>query len=391
MSFDLSKIKKYNLCLGCGVCQSFTKDIQMFVNQDGFIVPNKETIENLNEANFINKVCPAINIDCVKRADTVFGKVTSAYEGWATDSEIRYHASSGGIITALCCYLLDTKKVDGIIQVKASVTNPMQNDVVISTSKETILASSSSRYSPVSMFKSIKQMIEKNNSTYAFIGKPCDIMTIQRIIKEIPEWEKRIKYKISLVCAGIPSFNATEYLVNRGKQGKDIQLYSLKYRGDGWPGKFKAVYSDNTEFQLHYNESWGEVLGRNLNFRCKICPDGVGQYADIVVGDYWNTKDGYPDFSERDGKCFIISRNTVGDSLLSEAKKNGVIYYHEIEVKSITAIQKYQSQRLEFAAYRLIGAQICTEHLLKISNLKFKINTLLRGVKVVFGTIKRFK
>lgn len=57
---------------------------------------------------------------------------------------------------------------------------------------------------------------------------------------------------------------------------------------------------------MTYNDSWGKILGRELGFRCKICPDGIGMLADISSGDSWNTKDGYPDFTEGDGKTFVL-------------------------------------------------------------------------------------
>ncbi len=64
-----------------------------------------------------------------------------------------------------------------------------------------------------------------------------------------------------------------------------MAIVSLKYRGDGWPDYFHAVWQDGSEFKLTNNKSCGKVLGRQVGFRCKICPDGVGMLADIAVGD----------------------------------------------------------------------------------------------------------
>jgi coenzyme F420 hydrogenase subunit beta len=45
--------------------------------------------------------------------------------------------------------------------------------------------------------------------------------------------------------------------------------------------------------------AWGEELSNHLQFRCKICPGGTGEFADVVCAGAWYGKDGYPDFTER--------------------------------------------------------------------------------------------
>lgn len=51
---------------------------------------------------------------------------------------------------------------------------------------------------------------------------------------------------------------------------------------------------------MSYNESWGNILGKYLQKRCKICPDGIGEFADIVCADAWHgDKSGYPNFEEK--------------------------------------------------------------------------------------------
>ena len=389
--FNLEKIKACQLCLGCGACESFCSDIHMIIDNHGFIIPDSNQNFTKKEDDVLSRICPGINIDCIKPNPTSFGKIISVFEGYSTDRQIRHKSSSGGIISALCCHLLQSGEVDGIIQVRKSPNHHMLNEVHVSTTTDDVLESASSRYAPVSMFKNIRQLMETNTSTYAFVGKPCDIMTITRILECFPEWKKYIKYKISLVCAGTPSFNATNTLIESGKKGRNIKPLYVKYRGDGWPGNFRVSYDDNSSFELDYNESWGKVLGRNLNFRCKICPDGIGQYADIVVGDSWSTKDGYPDFSEKDGRSFILVRTTNGINLIHSSQKANAILCTELNINKLKSIQPYQYQRLQYASYKLLGAKLCTGTLLKIRNMHFTAPTFVRGLRSLLGTIKRFK
>ena len=132
------------------------------------------------------------------------------------------------------------------------------------------------------MFDRIDELLSGSEERYLFIGKPCDVMALREYTKLHPEHKSRIEYWVSLVCAGMPSYNATRKLIARAADPTPV--VSLRYRGDGWPGDFKVSFEDGKIFRCSYNESWGQVLGRDVRFRCKICPDGIGQYADLVVG-----------------------------------------------------------------------------------------------------------
>lgn len=121
----------------------------------------------------------------------------------------------------------------------------------------------------------------------------------------------------------MPSYNASIKAINTfGNTSKPI---SLQYRGNGWPGYFTVKFEDGTISKMTYNESWGKILGKELGLRCKICPDGIGLLADISSGDSWNTKDGYPDFTESDGRNFCFIRTETGKELFESAIKDGYI------------------------------------------------------------------
>ncbi len=387
---DLKNIKRNQLCLGCGLCESLAADARMMVDKEGFIVPDADLIDG-NAGMVLRDICPAVNIDCIKPVGSCFGQIESVYEGWAVDPEIRHRASSGGIITAACCFLLESKKVDGIIQVRRSPGHYMHNEMHVSATRCEVMEAAASRYAPVSIFREIRQLLEKDSSDYAFVGKPCDVMTISRFLNAFPEYKDRIKYKISLVCAGTPSFNATATLIKRGMKSASLHPVDVRYRGNGWPGKFAVRYDDDSCYELDYNESWGAVLGRNLNFRCKICPDGIGQYADIVVGDSWSTKDGYPDFSEQDGRSFILSRTSCGEELIAGAAKSDYISVRSLDLDRLKEMQPYQYQRLQYASYKLTAAKVCIGRLIRIKNTHFSLFTLIRGFRSMVGTVKRFK
>ena len=108
MTFDLKKIKQYNLCLGCGLCEEIGKasGIKMALDKKGFYEPLYTQNLSKSACEQLSNLCPAINIECILNRETSYGKVLNAYEGWSTDDNIRRISSSGGVITSLACHLL---------------------------------------------------------------------------------------------------------------------------------------------------------------------------------------------------------------------------------------------------------------------------------------------
>jgi coenzyme F420 hydrogenase subunit beta len=53
-----------------------------------------------------------------------WGPVLAAWEGWASDDEIRHRGSSGGAVTALAAFALDSGAADGVAHIAARATIP---------------------------------------------------------------------------------------------------------------------------------------------------------------------------------------------------------------------------------------------------------------------------
>jgi coenzyme F420 hydrogenase subunit beta len=214
---------------------------------------------------------------------------------------------------------------------------------------------------------------------------------MKNLLMEFPKYKDRIKSFISIFCAGMPSYNAS--IMTWQMSGRTDEPVSLKYRGDGWPGNFCAKWNDGTDFQLSYNDSWGKVLGRQLGFRCKICPDGIGMLADVAVGDSWTTKNGYPDFTESEGRCFVMVRSSNGKDIMERAEKNGYVVRKSLDINKIAEMQSYQYNRRKLEGWRLVPVQLFSGFMLKFKGLHIFRQALsakfTTGIKNMLGTAKR--
>lgn len=384
-----NKILKYDLCLGCGLCESvFGQDtIKMELSDSGFYRPRY--LKTIDERK-LRKICPGIKVHST-RNNSVWGNLIEVFEGWAKDAELRHKAASGGVVSSLALYLLESAKADAVLQVGVRKDHYLYNEIKVSRCKEDIIHNAQSRYAPALTLKNIKQILDESKDKYAFIGKPCDIAGVKNLIELFPEYQQRFVLFISIFCAGMPSYCASE---NTWKMsGRTDVPQTLKYRGDGWPGNFKATWSDGQKFELNYNESWGKILGRQLGFRCKICPDGIGMLADIAVGDSWNTKDGYPDFTEADGRCFCIVRTDNGMKMIKDAYDNGYVELIKLGTKNIKYQQKYQYDRRKLIGWRILPVQIETAFMLDFKGLAILKQAVscnwISGLRNLIGTYRR--
>ena len=387
----IDKIKKRRFCIGCGLCASVLgSKCHMELGTDGFYSPIDNGNLTKQEEKMVKFLCPGIHVEGEKQKN-IWGATLSVEEAWSGDAQIRHKAASGGVVTSLAIYLLESHTVDAILQVGVMEDSYLYNELKVSHTREEIVSNAQSRYAPALVFDDIINVLESSDETYAFVGKPCDAAALKNLLKLFPKYSDKIKAIISIFCAGMPSYNATVKAWQMS--GRKEEPISLKYRGDGWPGNFYVKWSDGSDFQLSYNDSWGKVLGHHIGFRCKICPDGIGMLADIAVGDNWSTKNGYPDFTESEGKCFVMIRTSQGAEIMNDAHAKGYIVRNQLGINKIEEIQPYQFQRRKLEGWRLMPVQLFSGFMLRFKGmhiLKCAVSAkITTGVKNMLGTAKR--
>lgn len=265
--------------------------------------------------------------------NSMWGIVKGAYFGHSNNEVIRRKASSGGILTEIACYLLKSHKVDVVVQIGADDTEPMKTKVVYAESVEEVIQHCGSRYTASSVLIDLIKMIDVSKK-YAVIGKPCDIQVLKKYLNQNEKMSKSIVFLLSFFCAGTPSYQANLKLIEK-LNVKQQDVAKLSYRGNGWPGKTTVITKDGVSSSIEYEESWGEILGRDLQEICRFCWDGVGEAADISCGDGWHVRNGKPSFEERQGRNVIFARTEIGVQLLEEMSSQQIIELDKISDLSI--------------------------------------------------------
>lgn len=386
MKKEINMYEKY--CAGCGLCHAVRETPINYEN--GFLKPDlmKEDLD------FCEKVCPANgkHIDLLNK-DYPWGKFLLAKLTWSKDQKIRYQASSGGTLTTIAIFLIENGIVDEIIQIKKNNKNPIQTEYTISRNAEEIKKCSGSRYTASNPLIDLLNIIESEKK-YAFIGKPCDVLSLNNYIKNVnPELKKNVIITMSFFCAGVPSRQANLRLLKE-LHSNESECDELIYRGNGWPGYATVINKNGMSDKMTYNDSWGHILGRDINYFCRFCMDGIGEFADISCGDAWYlTHDKQPDFSEHDGRNITFARTEIGKKILLDVEKTNRIVTEEYDLENLKYIQNYQYTRRSQIYSRILGLKLCGKMTPKypIKNIRdFSTKlTFKEKTKITLGTIKR--
>lgn len=350
-------IKKY--CTGCGLCRDWN-NTSLQEDADGFLSPTQESIENKD---FFVRVCPSMGHQTKDMSEEIWGHEKAVFWGYSRNPRIRLLASSGGMLTEIAIYLLKKKRVDGILHIGCDPETPYKTRLCCSTNSEEICRNMGSRYTVSAPLRDLKDSI-RDDKTYAFIGKPCDVAALKNLMEIKTELKERIPITLSFFCAGMPGYTANKKLINQLIGNKNC--VSLQYRGNGWPGKATAIADDGSVGEMEYEKSWGSILGRGTRPVCRFCIDGIGDLADISCADAWYlTAEKKPDFSEHPGRNLLYARSNVGREILESMQMDRTVFLgfcreHETLMRYMQPFQfrRRTTLRAMSLSMKLFGKQV---------------------------------
>ncbi|MET3528120.1 Coenzyme F420 hydrogenase/dehydrogenase, beta subunit C-terminal domain [Phenylobacterium koreense] len=355
-SLTVDRVLRGELCTGCGLCASVAGPaIGMEVVPPGYNRPRQAAPISDEAEQVIAQTCPGAVVtpwSKDEQIDPCWGPWRQVLTGHATDETVRYEGSSGGVLTALLIHALATGLVDRVIHVRADPHSPTRNIITCSRTAEEVLTGAGSRYTGSSPLAGIDQALSQGGAI-AFVGKPCDVSALRSFATLDPRVDQHVRLMLSFFCGGMPSHDGVlRILAKLGVEPQEVAAF--RYRGQGWPGTAAATTHDGRVEKMSYAASWGDHLSKEVQFRCKICPDAVGGAADIACADAWyGDERGYPSFAEQDGRSLILARTEVGERLLADASGAAVISTQAIDIGEIGLMQPAQANRK-----RLVRARV---------------------------------
>ncbi len=352
-------------CMGCGFCAIELAPLPTKVAANGLPLVDCRYLEAVEhwgpvvaqeaapDAAAETRVCPGISMDMPALAREVFGRepkdpmlgeALRIAAGYAADTTIRREAASGGITTALLARLLREKSI-GVAYCTAG-RSPEAGGGILARSLDDLTLTTGSHYHPVAFGRNLGALVE-GAETFAFVGLPCEIAAMRRLMAERPDVAKRCIIMIGLFCGGINRFSGIgRYLRRFGIDPQQVD--SIDYRHGAWPGQIAVGLRGESGFRfaprirgnsrlniLHYMISF---QGYAMLPRCRICPDQISDFADIAVGDPH-----LPRFKKQDGPGYsaVIARTERGRMILDQAEKGGVIVLGPLSRDEVVESQGY--------------------------------------------------
>jgi len=358
-SRTIERVVKADLCSGCGLCASVSGS-GMEQAPTGYNRPRPAPPVGGEAERLLAGSCPGSRVAPWQEGsgvDPYWGPYHQILTGHAADEAVRHQASSGAGITALLVHAMRAGWIDRVIQIGADPERPTRNSISVSATVEEIVACAGSRYAASSPLETIGELLKLDGRS-AFVGKPCDISALRQYARFEPLVDRRIPLMLSFFCAGIPSEAGVGRILEEMGVA-EAELASFRYRGFGWPGLATAVTHDGRQETMTYARSWGTHLSREVQFRCKICPDAVGGVADVACADAWyGDESGYPAFEEQGGRSLIITRTGAGEKLLRSAVEAGDLAVEPLEIAAIERMQPGQARRKRAIRARLLALDL---------------------------------
>ncbi len=416
---EITDVVARQLCCGCGVCAYLAPEqIEMvdalqygrrpIVNGNGNAsAPElRDALTACPGATLRNEVDPSTP-GLVTELRPAWGQILELWEGFATDPELRFAGSSGGVASALGLACIEAAGMHGVLHIGARGDVPYLNQTILSTSREEILAACGSRYAPASPCDGLQRIVDAPGPC-AFIGKPCDVAATKRARELRPALDEKLGLTVAIFCAGSPSTRGTLELAEAMGVEDPASIRKLRYRGNGWPGMAAVEYEQGGEersAERTYEESWGQ-LQSHRQWRCYVCADHTGELADLSVGDPWYR----PREEGEAGRSLVLVRTERGRKLLQQAIRSGHLELERVEPEILPASQPNLIHARganwgRLLTCRLLGAAApryegfpAFRFWLRALSLREKLSSLLGTAKRVFRkglreriTVERFE
>jgi coenzyme F420 hydrogenase subunit beta len=252
------------------------------------------------------------------------------------------------------------------------------NELGESRTRLEVINSAGSRYAPSAPLADIVKRLEFPEK-FIFVGKPCDVAALRAYAEHDERVNDRVVAMLSFMCGGIPSETGIRKIFATMGIGEG-DVTSFRYRGNGWPGQTTATLPDQSQRTLSYEDTWGNILSWHLQKRCKICPDGIGLFADVVFADAWHlSEEGAPLFDEEGGRSLVIARNQLGSEIVSGAMALEYLKAEPEPLERIEKMQPFQAARIRLTASRLLAMFVLGRYIPKFSGLHLLRSALAVG------------
>ncbi len=349
---SIREVVESGLCIGCGLCEAATGGrVTMSMSEVGSFRPGPVDGFTPEEEAAVLAACPGVVAPGRGDGDQVWGPTSMMAMAWAGDPDVRFRAATGGVLTALAQHLLDTGKASFILHVGPDPDAPMRTRWVMSETSDEVIANAGSRYGPTAPLAGLQVAIDRNEP-FAIVAKPCDTGAVSQWAKTDPQLAANLVATMAMVCGGQSRITKSQRVLDDfGVEEDSVSLF--RYRGYGNPGPTRVETSDGSGYEKGYLEMWEDEGSWDLDARCTVCPDALGEMTDVAAADAWP---GGAPVGEDEGFNAIAVRSVAGTALVNAAVESGhLVLGDPVTAREFDHLQPHQVRKKRALVARFEG------------------------------------
>lgn len=323
------------LCTRCGTCVGLGDGRIVFEEREGRHLPRIVKELSDGQAQRIWSACSASEVEFPQlnrfalgesaERDPYLGHTKLLAIGHALDETIRNRGASGGILSSILIWMLETGAIKGAVVTGMDPAEPWRPKTFIATTPEQILEAAQSKYVITSVNEALPEM-ERFHGPLAYVGLPCQVHSIRKLQRAGDASVRNIKYVLGPYCGNTLYFSSIRSLLASHGARDYRQITSLRFRDGEWPGNLRVRLRSGEVIEMpkfHANY----LIPFHIVKRCLVCTDLANELTDISGGDAWS-----PVYEER-GKGFSIvaGRSQAGVEILKAMEAAGRIRLQPIQ------------------------------------------------------------
>lgn len=302
------------------------------------MVPSREgprpCVDDSSQGALDHSVCPGVGIDypCLYEAhygrhpdNWLTGIVQKVRTGHAADPTIRLAGASGGVITRVLQYLLETGRIDGAVVAKQGIPSPMEASAVIATTPREVLDCAGSVYIQVPMIPALARF--EPGKRYAFVGTPEQTAVLRELQRRGDARARQVAFVLGPYTGTALSPRALEYYLRSNKVAKNDPVTSVQWRAGKWPGYLEIRTASGVVLQspkVYYNF----LIPFFVTDTSLLSRDFCNEFADLAVGDAWSPK--FENAGEG-GVSVVVTRTPEMEAIVAEMAAKGLLALEEAD------------------------------------------------------------